>query len=172
MKFLPLVFAAICLSACCTMGPSGPTRVIKEKGATITYALPKGWKTVKVEEPSDHAYIIAPAGVDNPAGPSITIDYSDIHKATEQECATAYLDSVREIKDPKVRMSNVGTVKTASGPVTIYRLASAYYGDHLVSFLVAKRGYAIVELWATTAAERAQQEPAFRETVAGLSVKN
>jgi len=173
MKFLALLLITVGFSSCCTMAPGGRTAVIKEKGATIASALPQGWKRVKVEEPSDHTNIIALVGAKNPSDPSITIDYSDIHKAAQAECATAYLASVREIKDPKVRMSPAGTVQNAQfGPVAVYRLVSSYYGDHLVSFLVTKKGYVIVELWATNAAERSQQAAAFREVVQGLSVKN
>lgn len=175
MKLFAALFAMALLSSCCTMSPggSGKTKVIREKSATITCPLPQGWKSVKVEEPADHLNIIAPAGASKPSDASITIDYNDIAKATEADCAEAHLASVRSIKDPGVRMSNAGTVKTADyGPVTIYRLASGYYGDHLVSFLVTKRGYVVVELWADTAAERAKNEAAFREVVGGLNVKN
>lgn len=173
MKILLALIVAISLSACSTVSSGGKAKVIKEKGATITYTLPQGWKTVKVEEPADHFNIIAPAGATKLSDPSITIDYSDISKATEGECAKAYLMSVQEIKDPKVRMSTAGAIRTTKrGSVLIYRLASSYYGDHLVSFLVQKRGYVIVELWANTSKERAENEAAFREVVQGLDVKN
>ena len=175
MNTSPLISFALILglSSCTTISSY---RVIKQNGAKIRYELPNGWIVQKIEPPADYYNIISPKSATKPSDTSITIDFYNQFDfrfpQTEAGCAASYLDATQGHKDPAVRMSVIGSIHSPIyGHIAIFNFSSDYFGDHLVSIIVAQGGYVMVELWARTTEERLKYTQPFQEVVRGLSVE-
>ena len=161
-----------CLVSCVT---TSEKQVIKQNGANIYYTLPRNWVVQKIEAPSDHYHIISPTTSTKPSDALVTIDFFNQFDfrfpSTETGCADSYLDAIQGHKDPKVRMSAVGYIRSPIyGQITEYRYCSDYFGDHLVSFVITKDGYATIELWVKTSDAREQYTQAFQEVLRSLHI--
>ncbi|HEY1084900.1 MAG TPA: hypothetical protein VGE29_21730 [Prosthecobacter sp.] len=110
------------------------------------------------------------------AGTTISIRVYDrfdsMFPKTQQGCAESYLAGIHDIHDDSVVMEACGSVRNrAHGETAIYRYHSDWYGDHLVAMIVAGHGYATVELWTKSAAQREQHTAAFERVVEGIQLK-
>jgi len=163
--------------ACFFLSCSSTTQSIRyQNGTTITYKLPSGWQVKKVKPPSDHFNIIEPVeSIDS--HPGITIDYYDKTDEkipeTQEACAKLYLHEIHTVKDEDVKMDMLKTIRsTTYGDITIYNFYSAYYGDHLVAFVVNDAGYAVIELWRTVHDKKDIYQSEFENVVRSTIIKN
>ena len=163
--------------ACCFLSCSSTTKSIcYQNGTTIKFELPSGWQVKNVKPPSDHFNIIEPIeSIDS--RPGITIDYyekpvSKFSKAQEGY-AKLYLNEIHNIKDEDVRMNISKTISSPTyGDIAIYNFQSAYYGDHLVAFIVNDTGYCVIELWRTIHDQKDIYQSEFENVVRSIIIKH
>lgn len=165
----------LAILGCVFLSCSTTTQSIRyQNGPTVTYELPFGWHVKKVKPPSDHFNIIEPVeSIDS--HPGITIDYYDktdgkITK-TQEACAILYLHEIHSVKDEDVKMDILKTIRsTTYGDITIYNYYSAYYGDHLVAFIVNDAGHCVVELWRTVHDQKDIYQSEFENVVRSIII--
>ena len=167
-----IIIILICVFFSC----SSTTQSIRyQNGTTVTYELPSDWQVKKVKPPSDHFNIIEPIE-SNDSHPAITIDYYEKTDGqfpkTQEACAKQYLNEIHTVKDEDVKMDILKTIRSPTyGDITIYNLYSAYYGDHLVAFIVIHAGYGVIELWRTVHDQKYIYQSEFENVVRSTNIK-
>jgi hypothetical protein len=167
----------LAILACFFISCSSATQSIRyQNGTTVSYELPSGWQVKNVKPPSDHFNIIEPIeSIDS--HPGITIDYYDETNEklpkTQDACAILYLHEIHSVKDEDVKMDILKTIHSPIyGNITIYSYYSAYYGDHLVAFIMNEDGYCVIELWRTIHDQKDMYKSEFESVVRSITLKN
>jgi len=136
-----------------------------------SYVLPSGWRIDYPDVARTKNSLKLRGSIIGMAG-GISLDMYEI-KGTQNDHATKYLKGVHAFLDPSItcRKLNHSVCNPHHGEIFVWEYQSEYYGNHLVSFVVAHDGYVCVEIWATNKKERIQYQNAFFEIVATVKIK-
>lgn len=144
-------------------------------GLGLVYAVPLDWIRA-TSDSSNKELVLAPLSLPSDSHPKISVSifsrFDSRYPRSQSGCATSYKDGIASVTDENIEMEKMPRNVTSPefGQIAQYRYHSDYYGDNLVSFIIADDHFISVELWAVNEVQRRKFEQIFADFVKSIKV--